>query len=59
MPLNKEKIVSLLGRVDNTTIAEIAEIGATPQDLREASWLNRDEALMREGWPLPGPRSHP
>jgi hypothetical protein len=55
MPLTKDEIVSLLGPVDDTTIAEVAETGATLQDLREAlAWLNSDEALMGEGRPLPG-----
>lgn len=41
--------------VDDTTIAEVAETGATLQDLREAlAWLNSEEALMGEGRPLPG-----
>ena len=55
MPLTREEIVSLLGPVDDTIVAEIAETGATLQDLREAlAWLNSDEALMGEGRPLPG-----
>jgi len=55
MPLTRDEIVSLLGPVDDTTVAEIAETGATIQELREAlAWLHSDEALMGEGRPLPG-----
>lgn len=55
MPLTRDEIVSLLGPVDEATIAEVAETGATLEDLREAlAWLNSDEALMGEGRPLPG-----
>lgn len=55
MSLTRDEIVSLLGPVDDTTIAEVAETGATLQDLREAlAWLHSDEALMGEGRPLPG-----
>jgi len=57
MSLTREEIVSLLGPVDDTTIAEVAGTGATLQDLREAlAWVNSDEALMGEGRPLPGTR---
>ena len=57
MSLTREEIVSLLGPVDDTTIAEVAGTGATLQDLREAlAWVNSDEALMGKGRPLPGTR---
>ncbi|MGO4835448.1 hypothetical protein AB4144_24660 [Rhizobiaceae sp. 2RAB30] len=55
MSLTRDEIVSLLGPVDDTTIAEVAETGATLQDLREAlAWFHSDEAMMGKGRPLPG-----
>jgi hypothetical protein len=55
MALTRDEIVSVLGPVDDATIAEIAATGATLTDLREAwGWLHGDEALMGEGRPLPG-----
>jgi hypothetical protein len=55
MALTRDEVVSVLGPVDDSTIAEIAATGATLKDLREAwAWLNSDEALMGQGRPLPG-----
>ena len=55
MALTRDEIVSVLGPVDEATIAEISATGATLKDLREAwAWLNSDEALIGQGRPLPG-----
>jgi hypothetical protein len=46
---------SVLGPVDDATIADVANTGASLQELREAwAWLHSDEALMGQGRPLPG-----
>lgn len=57
MVLSREEIVSVLGPVDDELVAELIEIGATREELREAwGWLHNDEALMGAGRPLPGTR---
>jgi hypothetical protein len=57
MTMVRKDVVSVLGPVDETLIAEIIATGASFDDLREAwAWLNGDEALMSEGRPLPGTR---
>jgi hypothetical protein len=57
MALTRDEVVSVLGPVDNATIAEIAATGTTIEELREAwAWFNSDEALMGQGRPLPGTR---
>lgn len=57
MTMARDDVVSVLGPVDETLIAEIIATGASFEELREAwAWLNGDEALMSEGRPLPGTR---
>ena len=57
MTMASEDVVSVLGPVDETLIAEVIATGASFDELREAwAWLNGDEALMNEGRPLPGTR---
>ena len=53
----REEVISVLGPVDETLIAELIATGASLEELREAwAWLNGDEALMSEGRPLPDAR---
>lgn len=53
----REEVISVLGLVDETLIAELVATGASLEELREAwAWLNGDEALMSEGRPLPDVR---
>ena len=55
MAIKREEIVSVLGPIDDELVAELIEIGASGEDLREAwGWLHNDEALMGAGRPLPG-----
>jgi hypothetical protein len=49
----RSDIVAALGPVDELTIAEIIGMGATCEELAEASaWIANDEALMNLGRPL-------
>jgi hypothetical protein len=55
MALTREQVRSVLGPVDDMTVAEIVASGATLEELREAwAWACGDEALMGEGRALPG-----
>jgi hypothetical protein len=55
MAMTREDVVSVLGPVDEVTIAEIIQTGASVDELREAwAWAFGDEALMSEGRRLPG-----
>ena len=57
MTMASEDVVSVLGPVDETLIAEVMATGASFDELREAwAWLNGDEALINQGRPLPGTR---
>ena len=57
MTMTRQDVVSVLGPVDDTTIAEIIASGASLEELREAwAWTFGDEALMNQGRPLPGTR---
>jgi hypothetical protein len=57
MTMTREEVVSVLGPVDDTMIAEIISSGASLDELREAwAWAFGDEALMGQGRPLPGTR---
>jgi hypothetical protein len=57
MVLTRKDVTSVLGPVDEMTIAEIASTGASLDELREALiWINNDEVLMGETRPLPGSR---
>ncbi|CAN7671660.1 hypothetical protein [Mesorhizobium sp. LjNodule214] len=55
--MTRNDIISVLGPVDDTVIADIALTGASLEELREAfAWIGADEALVNEGHPLPGAR---
>lgn len=57
MVLTRKDVTSVLGPVDEMTIAQIASTGASLEELREALiWLNNDEVLMGESRPLPAGR---
>ncbi|UXN66049.1 hypothetical protein N8E89_22755 (plasmid) [Phyllobacterium sp. A18/5-2] len=57
MVLTRKDVTSVLGPVDEMTIAEIASTGASLEELREALiWLNNDEVLMGERGRLPASR---
>jgi len=57
MTMTRQDVVSVLGPVDDTTIAEIIASGASLEEIREAwAWTFGDEALMSQGRPLPGTR---
>lgn len=57
MAITRDEIISVLGPVDETLVAEIAETNASGAELREAAaWLDADEALINQGRPLPGTR---
>lgn len=54
MTVTAKDIISVLGPVDETLMADIAAMGATPGELAEAwAWVNSDEALIGEGRSLP------
>jgi len=47
MTITAKDVVSVLGPVDETLMADIAAISATPKELAEAwAWVNSDEALI-------------
>jgi hypothetical protein len=51
--LTRNDVVAVLGRIDDCTIAEIIDTGASRQELAEAqAWLANDEPLMNSGRPL-------
>jgi len=51
-PLTRDDVIAVLGRLDDVTIAEIIVIGASREELAEASaWLANDEPLMQIGRP--------
>ena len=57
MTMTRQDVVSVLGFIDDVTIAEIIASGASLEELREAwAWAFDDEALMSQGRPLPGTR---
>ncbi|MRX37404.1 hypothetical protein [Aminobacter sp. MDW-2] len=57
MTMTREDVVSVLGPVDDTVIAEVILSGASLDELREAwGWAFGDDALMGQGRPLPGTR---
>ena len=54
MRLAHDDVVSALGPVDETVVADIVATGVTPEELAEAwAWVNADEAMIGEGRPLP------
>ena len=55
MAMTRKQVVSVLGPVEDETIATIISSGASFEELREAwAWAYGDEALMGMGRPLPG-----
>ena len=57
-PLTREDIVSVVGAVDETVIADVIATQATLGELNEAwAWANNDEALINQGRPLPSGRT--
>ena len=57
MRLAHDDVVSVLGPVDETVVADIVATGVTPEELAEArAWVNADEAMIGEGRPLPSGR---
>jgi hypothetical protein len=54
MTITAKDIVSVLGPVDETLMADVSAIGATPEELAEAwAWVNSDQAMIDEGRTLP------
>ena len=54
MRVAHDDVVSVLGPVDETVVADIVATGVTPEELAEArAWVNADEAMIGEGRPLP------
>jgi hypothetical protein len=50
----REDIVAALGSADEMAVAEIIEMGTTPEEVAEMNaWLSNDEALINIGRPLP------
>ena len=57
MTMTRQDVVSVVGSIDDVTIADIIASGASLEELREAwAWAFGDEALMSRGRPLPGTR---
>lgn len=54
MVLRRDDVISVLGPVDETMIAEIVSTGASLVELREAlGWLHNDEAMRKAGYSPP------
>jgi hypothetical protein len=54
MTITAKDIVSVLGPVDETLMADVSATDATLGELAEAwAWVNNDEALIGEGRTLP------
>jgi hypothetical protein len=52
--VTRKDVIETLGELDDITVANIMETGATPQELAEAqAWLANDEALINTGRPFP------
>lgn len=57
MSITQKEIISVLGPVDETLIADIVTTGATLEELVRAwGWINNDEALVKEGISPPSGR---
>ena len=57
MTIASDDVITILGPVDETLVADVIATGATPAELAEAfAWINNDEALIGEGRPLPSGR---
>ena len=56
--MTSDDVITILGPVDETLVAEVIATGATQAELTEAfAWANNDEALMGEGRRLPTGRT--
>ncbi|MBY5337795.1 hypothetical protein HFO99_28495 [Rhizobium leguminosarum] len=54
MTMTSKDVIAVLGRADETLVAEVIATGASQAELAEAFvWASNDEALMGEGRPLP------
>ena len=57
MRLTRDEVIRILGPVDDETVAQVIETGATPEELIEAgTWMNNDESMLNIGRPLPAGR---
>ena len=57
MIMTSDDVITILGPVDETLVADVIATGATQAELSEAfAWVNNDEALIGEGRPLPSGR---
>lgn len=57
MTIASDDVITILGPVDETLVADVIATGATQAELAEAfAWINNDEALIGEGRPLPSGR---
>jgi hypothetical protein len=57
MTMTSDDVITILGPVDETLVADVIATGATQAELSEAfAWVNNDEALIGEGRPLPSGR---
>lgn len=57
MTMTSDDVITILGPVDETLVADVIATGATQAELLEAfAWANNDEALIGEGRPLPSGR---
>jgi hypothetical protein len=56
-PLTGDKVIAALGEVDECMIAELENMGASPEELAEVqAWIANEEALINAGTPLPSGR---
>lgn len=57
MTMKSDDVITILGPVDETLVADVIATGATQAELSEAvAWINNDEALIGEGRHLPAGR---
>jgi hypothetical protein len=54
MSIERKDVISVLGPIDEATLADVIAIDPTQQELVEAwAWVNSDGALIDEGRHLP------
>ena len=54
MTMTSDDVITILGPVDETLVADVIATGGTQAKLAEAfAWINNDEALLSEGRVLP------
>lgn len=52
--LTRDGVERILGPIDNALLAEVASIGPSEDELREAyAWVMNDEALVNDFRPMP------